>query len=117
MPIGDVVQSAGTISGIALALAALLKDEGWKIGEAHVIPIAFLLAGLISLLGASVAMSELWRRAGLNHWSIFLLRLPQLPPWQQDDRGDYREALLVSGYGLYSLGVVYVMLLFNLHSL
>ena len=45
-PLGDMVQSAGAISGIALVLAAILKEEGWQIGGVHVIPIAFLMAGI-----------------------------------------------------------------------
>lgn len=116
MPLGDMVQTAATVSGIALALATLLKDVGWEVADVAVLPVAFIVAGLISLLGAVLAMLELWRLAELTQWPVLLMRLPTRRR-RVDARDYYREALLVSGYGLVALLIVYVLLLFNLRSL
>jgi hypothetical protein len=67
---GDVLQVAATVAGIALALAALTKDDGPTIRDYRVLPVSFLIVGLLAIVGSHYAMKELLWDVGISPWAI-----------------------------------------------
>lgn len=110
-PAGDLLQIAITIAAIAVALAALTLDRGPVIRGVRPVPVSFLLSGLPAVFGGMYAMGDLWSQEGMSVRDALGHH-----PWNRArgrpiDDGYAYNALVLTTWGIYLLGSLYVVLL------
>ncbi|MBA2278062.1 MAG: hypothetical protein H0W06_09900 [Chloroflexia bacterium] len=87
---GELLQTAATVSAIALALATLTNERGPVIDGYHPLPLIFLYAGFFALVGSLYAMVEVWIEVGLSPRLLLGIDVPTFGA----------SALIVTTWGL-----------------
>jgi hypothetical protein len=105
----ELLQTATTISAIAIALATLTHEEGPELIGVFAIPTLFLLSGLASVIGSLYAMAQLWEEAGMAWQDI----VGAGPSAENRIDGNPYVALVVTTWGLWLLSGAYIALLLH----
>lgn len=104
-----LLQIGTTIAAVAVALATIAQDNGPAYRGFQLVPAAFLIVGLVSIVGSLYAMAAIWSGVGMQINEDILAgnatAYPHLVP-------NTYQALIVSTWGLWFLTGVYVVMLY-----